>query len=217
MVLTKAHILERINNGEIKFSPNLDQFQLQPHSIDIRLGYSFHIPKSWEMTKAGRQALHIDPLEKDSKNFESIELTEGQYFELLPHEYIVATTLERIELYAEDLMGVLYPRSSVSRRGLAVDLTGIIDVGYKGHLMIPIINNTDNQIIRVYPGERICSVVLEELSSKITADEAQMHGIYKARFTDSESTYIGSKTDKQEEMDLIKKGALNKLKKQYAI
>jgi hypothetical protein len=83
--------------------------------------------------------------------------------------------------------------------------------------MIPIINNTDNQIIRVYPGERICSVVLEELSSHITADEAQMHGIYKARFTDSDSTYIGSKTDKQEEMELIKKGSIEKLKKQYAI
>ena len=217
MVLTRKHILERIKKGELKFTPGLDKFQLQPHSIDLRLGNSFHLPKSWEITKNGRVALHIDPLAKDASNFEEIILKEGQYFELLPNEYVVAATMEKIELYAEDLMGVLYPRSSITRRGLAVNLTGIIDVCYKGYLMIPILNNTDNQIIRVYPGERICSVVLEELSSLINKEDASIHGMTKAKYQDNEIGFIGSKTDKQVEIDLIKSGKIKALKRDYAI
>jgi deoxycytidine triphosphate deaminase len=217
MVLTREHILQRITNGEIKFLPELDQFQLQPHSIDLRLGYKFHLPKSWELTKEGRKVLQIDPLEKNTMNYEEIELQEGQYFELLPSEYIVATTLEKIELYADDLMGVLYPRSSVNRRGLSVDLTGLIDVCYKGYLMIPISNNTDNQIIRVYPGERICTVVFEELTSHVTSAEAEKHGVIKAKYTNNDTGFIGSKTDKSEEIEMIRNGKLKVLKEKYHI
>jgi len=217
MVLAKKDILKRIIRGDIVFSPNLDRFQLQPHSIDLRLGYDFHLPKSWEMTKNGRVAIHIDPLEKNNLNFEKILLNKGQYFELLPNEYVVATTMEKIELFANDLMGVLYPRSSITRRGLAVNLTGLIDVGYRGYLMIPIINNTDNQIIRVYPGERICSIILEELSCSVSKDEASIHGVGKAKYQNNNIGFIGSKTDKQDETDLIRAGKLIELKKKYQI
>lgn len=217
MVLTRKNILDRIAKGEIRFTPNLDKFQLQPHSIDLRLGKSFHLPKSWVITKQGRTALHIDPLMKNSDNFEKIDLKEGQYFELLPSEYVVATTLEKLELNADDLMGVLYPRSSITRRGLAVNLTGIIDVHYSGYLMIPILNNTENQIIRVYPGERICSVLLEELTSNVSEKEAQKHGLKKAKYTNNEIGFIGGKTDREDENDLIRSGKIAKLKKEYSI
>lgn len=217
MVLTQKHIIERIKKKELVFSPNLDRFQMQPHSIDLRLGSDFHLPKSWEMTKNGRVALHIDPLEKYVDNFEHIKLKDGQYFELLPNEYVVASTMEKIELHAEDLMGVLFPRSSVTRRGLAINLTGLIDVGYKGYLMIPILNNTHNQVIRVYPGERICSVLFEELSSPITSKEALIHGVAKAKYQNNEIGFIGSKTDKQDEIDMIKNGKIKALKNKYSI
>jgi deoxycytidine triphosphate deaminase len=217
MVLTQKHILDRIKKGEIQFTPGLDKFQLQPHSIDLRLGSSFHLPRSWEMTKMGRVALHIDPLARNVDNFEQIILKDGQYFELLPNEYVVASTMEKIELSADDLMAVLFPRSSVTRRGLAINLTGLIDVGYKGFLMIPIINNTHNQVIRVYPGERICSVLFEELSSPISKERALMHGITKAKYQDNEVGFIGSKTDKQDEIDMIREGKIKQLKKQYSI
>lgn len=217
MVLTQKHILDRIKKGEIHFTPGLDKFQLQPHSIDLRLGSSFHLPRSWEITKMGRVALHIDPLARNVDNFEQIILKDGQYFELLPNEYVVASTMEKIELSADDLMAVLFPRSSVTRRGLAINLTGLIDVGYKGFLMIPIINNTHNQVIRVYPGERICSVLFEELSSSISKERALMHGITRAKYQDNEVGFIGSKTDKQEEIDMIREGKIKELKKQYSI
>jgi deoxycytidine triphosphate deaminase len=218
MVLSKKDILARIKTGEIAFSPDIDGFQLQPHAIDLRLGYNFHIPKTWEITKDGRKAITIDPLDaqKNGKNFDEIKLRPGQYFELLPEELVIATTLERIELNGQDVMCVLYPRSSINRRGLSVDLSGIIDVGYKGNLMIPIVNKTQKQVIRIYPGERICQVMFQQISSKISSGEAAVHGLTKAKYG-SGNGFIGSKSDREDELKLIKLGKVEQIKRKYKV
>ncbi len=76
MVLSKKHILQRIKHKELNFLPMIDGFQLQPHSVDLRLGYDFHLPRIWDLTPKGRQALNIDPfLPNINKNFEKIVLT----------------------------------------------------------------------------------------------------------------------------------------------
>lgn len=219
MILSKADILKRMKEGEIGFSPMIDGFQVQPHAIDLRLGMEFHIPKTWELTKAGRKAITIDPLdrEKNGKNYERVVLKPGQYFELLPEEAIIGTTYEQIELEAEDLMCVLYPRSSLNRRGLSVALSGIIDVGYKGHLMIPIVNHTASQTIRIYPGERVCQVVFETISSSITPDEARLHGLSEAKYHRAKNGFIAGKSDREDEIDMIKKGQLDELKKKFKV
>jgi deoxycytidine triphosphate deaminase len=218
MVLSKKHILERIQRKELAFEPGLDGFQLQPHSVDLRLGFDFHLPKTWEMTEEGRKTITIDPLlSGDHKSFEQINLKPGQYFELMPREYVVGTTMEKVVLNAPDLMAVLYPRSSINRRGLAVDLSGIIDVNYKGYLMIPIMNNTQEQIIRVYPGERICTVVFQTISSNISLKDSSMHGLTKAKYQSNNQGFIGSKTDKDEEINLIRSGKISQLKKKFKV
>lgn len=218
MVLTKKEILQKINNSELVFTPGLDGFQLQPHAIDFRLGYDFYIPKTWKLTKKGRQALTIDPLDtlSSSNNFEKIILKPRQYFEILPKEFIIGTTLEKIEINSNDIMGVLYPRSSINRRGLSVDLSGVIDVGYKGSLIIPILNNTQEQKIRLYPGERICQVVFQKLTSVISDDEASWHGLTKAKYN-GKANFISARSDKKEETELIRKGKIRELKKKYQV
>ena len=129
-VITKKQILERVRKGDIVFSPVLDSFQLQEHAVDLRLGFTFLIPKSWHLTTYGREALDITHFDKQNAEFfDVVELEEGQYFELLPHEYVLVNTLETIKIPG-DLMAVLYPRSSTNRKGLSLDLTGIIDSGY---------------------------------------------------------------------------------------
>lgn len=59
-VLTQADILEYVKGKKIVFKPGLDSFQLQAHSVDLRLGFTFLVPKSWQVTKAGREQLHMD-------------------------------------------------------------------------------------------------------------------------------------------------------------
>lgn len=209
-ILTKNQIVERVRKGEIAFNPNLDEFQVQAHAIDMRLGYTFLIPKEWHMTPNGREALRIDHLDKNKPEyFEAIELEGGQYFELLPGEYVLASTFEGVKI-PNDLMAILYPRSSTNRKGLSVDLTGIVDSGYEGQLVIPIRNNTNSQVVKLYPGERFCQLVFESLDTPIDAERSRYHQ------KDIVEGFIMTKDFKQkrdsEELRYVAQGRIKELK-----
>lgn len=209
-ILTKKQILDRIKSKSITLSPSLDQFQIQAHAIDLRLGFTFLLPKVWHMTKRGREALRLDHFDKNRPSyFDIIELEKGQYFELLPGEYVIVSTLETIKV-PNDLMAVLYPRSSTNRKGLSVDLTGIVDSGYSGQLAIPIRNNTSSQIIKLYPGERFCQIVFEQLDAEIKPRESRYHDkdIIEGMIRKHQST-----DDK--EINMILKGKIRELKDKY--
>lgn len=215
-VLTREEIRAYIQSGKLAFEPALDAFQMQPHAVDLRLGYEFRLPKTWALTDRGREALSVDylnPLNGDL--FEVITLTNGQYFEVLPGEFVIVTTLEKVQL-SDDVMSVLYPRTSFNRRGLAVDLSGIIDVRYKGHLTIPVRNNTHTQTIRLYPGERMCQIIFQTLASTISEEDALMHGLTKSKYHEYENGQKHSaQPDKDVEMRLVREGKIDELKKTY--
>jgi dCTP deaminase len=208
-VITKNRILEKIKLGEISFKPDIDSFQLQEHSVDLRLGFTFMIPKMWHMTPHGRESLDITHFDKKNNEFfEVIELEQGQYFDLLPNEYILVSTFEKIGL-PNDVMAVLYPRSSTNRKGMSLDLTGIIDAGYHGQLILPIRNNTHSQTVRLYPGERLCQIVFEELTEKIAPERTSK---YHHR-----DVIDGVGLEKKEESELILKGDIKGLKEKYKV
>jgi dCTP deaminase len=208
-ILIKSQILEQVKSGKIAFDPPLDQFQVQCHAVDLRLGFTFLIPKQWHLTPKGREALNLDYFHLDrSKYFDVLELEKGQYFEILPNEYVMVSTLESVKLPL-DLMAVLYPRSSINRRGLSVELSGIITAGYEGQLIIPVKNNTQAQIIKLYPGERFCQIVFEELSREAEVAKSKYH---------KKDIISGVLPEEQtEENDLIVKGEISKLKERYSI
>lgn len=210
MILSREDILQQMDCGGLSFSPSIDRFQLQQHSVDLRLGFTFLIPKLWEMTNAGRVAVQSDHLTKNAKKqqFDIIELEEGQTFDILPGEYVAVTTLESIKL-SKNLMGILYPRSSVNRRGLSVDLTGIIDAGYEGTLLIPVTNNTNSQVIRMYPGERFCQVVFESISNLSNIQESRWH---------KTDVIVNLQDERSEdEMTLVRAGQISTLKKDFPL
>lgn len=207
-IITRPSILGRIKSGSITFKPNLDQFQLHEHSVDLRLGFTFMIPKMWHMTPRGRESLDITHFDKrNNEYFDVVELEQGQYFELLPQEYILVSTLESIKV-PSDLMAVLYPRSSTNRKGLSLDLTGIIDAGYEGQLVLPIRNNTRSQAIRLYPGERLCQVVFEELEAEVVPRPSKYH---------QKDIIEGVLPEKKDEVDLITSGDIKTLKEKFRV
>lgn len=212
-VITKTEIIERIKNKQLAFTPALDQFQLHAHSIDLRLGFTFLVPKVWQATNNGREAIKLDPFSGESPaHFDVIELEKGQFFDLLPGEYVTVSTLESITI-PNDLLAVLYPRSSANRRGLSVDLSGIIDAGYQGQLIIPLRNNTQYQTIRLYPGERICQIVLQQLTQPVVPRASRYH---KKDIIEGER--IGALPHEREiEMKLILQGDIKKLKAEHAL
>src|SRR5438105_2675613 len=102
-VLVKEQILERLRRGELAFSPEIDSLQLQMHAVDLRIGFTFLVPKLWHLSQKGREALLLDHLEPDMKHFDVVELEEGQYFEVLPGEFVVIASLEKVTM-PKDLM-----------------------------------------------------------------------------------------------------------------
>jgi dCTP deaminase len=206
-VITQKEILELVKSGEISFKPELDRFQLQGHSVDLRLGYTFMIPKSWHLTPKGREALDITHFDKNTNaHFEIVELEAGQYFDLLPQEYVLVSTLESLKV-SPKLMAVLYPRSSTNRKGMSLDLTGIIDAGYEGQLILPIRNNTHSQTVRLYPGERLCQIVFEELTG---------HVEHKSKYHNKD-IIDGIERESADESTLILEGKIKQLKADYKI
>ena len=216
-ILNKKQILERINNSNIEFDPVLDAFKIQPNSVDLRLGWSFYIPKIWKYEARGRVALVADYLNLQDvpENFQIIKLKPGQYFEILPNEFVIISTLERISLNADDLTAVLYGRSSALRRGLSIG-SGTVAPHYKGCLTIPLTNNSGH-IIRLYPGERLCQLEFNLLSLPLTGEEASKHGLQDAKYTDSTPYGLEARSDSQEEIEFIKAGQVDQLKDKFKI
>ncbi|OGZ46623.1 MAG: dCTP deaminase [Candidatus Ryanbacteria bacterium RIFCSPHIGHO2_02_FULL_45_13b] len=216
-VLGKKEIEEAINNGTIAFSPLLDGFQLQPNAVDLRLGWGFYVPKNWNITKEGRVAVRPDHLQTgfDKENFTFIELSPGQYFEILPSEHVLVSTLEKITLNTGDIIAILHPRSSMIRRGLVIE-SGVVDVYYAGTMIIPIFNGT-NHVIRLYPGERCYQLVFERLESAVNKNEADKHGIASAKYTGVTASNSNARRDSDEEIVFLRSGNIDGLKKQFTI
>ena len=208
MILTRHEIWQLIAEKKIIFSPPLDEFQNQPHAVDLRLGRIFYVPKIWKISARGREILTVDFLSENNKNFEKIKLKNGQFFELAPGESVIAATAEKISIREKNLMATLHPRSSTNRRGLSVDLTGIVDANYSGNLMIPIKNKTASQIIRIWPGERICQLIFQQLVRALDPADAQRYGKNPAKYENADAANLNCKKDADDEISLIKNGKI---------
>ena len=212
-VLSQKKLATLLQEKKLQFEPELDAYQIQPASIDLRIGWSFYIPYTWKFTDKGRLAVVADYLDYSSthENFQLLKLKPGQYFEILPGESIIASSLEKISMNAGNVIGLLYPRSSSSRRGLQIE-SGLINPKYQGHLIIPM-TNTSHHVVKIYPGERLCQIVFHELSDDLTPAEALTHGLSDAKYQGTTPYGLEVKIDQQEEIDLLKLGRLDELKK----
>ncbi len=217
-ILTRKEILTAIADGELSFEPGLDQFQLQPAAIDVRVGMNFFIPKIWSFGEEGRTGLNTDHLDNEKKNefLDSLHLKHGQTFELLPGEFILISTLEKISMKSGRLVSILYPRSSTTRRGISIE-SGVIDPHYEGSLMIPVFNMTRTQKIKIYPGERIAQLVFSTTESVLSKEESLNHGLAKPKYQGVQGYQLDYKFDPHDEINLVKNGQLDKLKKNHLI
>ena len=205
-LLTKSDILAEMRADKLRFTPELDTFQLQAHAVDLRLGFTFLVPRHWALTREGRVAIQLDHLDGGSSHFDTVELEPGQIFDLLPGECVIVSTLETIQM-PDHLVGHMYPRSSVNRQGLAVDLSGIVDAGYEGHLVIPVRNNNLSNVVRVYPGERFCQLTFTALTAPAQTRRSRYHQRDIAAGVLPEQN--------QDEVRLIRAGDIEALKQRY--
>lgn len=207
-LLTREDIVQQLREGTLAFTPELDDFQVQAHAVDLRLGFTFLVARHWEFTQQGRIALQFDHLRGGATHFDSMELEPGQVFDVLPGESLLVSTLETIRM-PQTLVGHMYPRSSVNRQGLAVDLSGLVDAGYEGNLIIPVRNNNTSNVVRLYPGERFCQLTFTSLSGPAHARQSRYHKRDIA-------TGVLPEVD-AEEIRLIREGNIRALKDRYRV
>ena len=131
MILSDRDLRERLERGDIKIDPLLDAgIQIQPASIDLRLGLDF---QTFNFTQ---QAL-IDPMDPQSFAHSTtlVRLAENESFIVHPGEFILATTLERVEV-PTDLVARLEGRSSVGRLGIVILCVFFLCIHCRSHSIL---------------------------------------------------------------------------------
>ncbi len=171
MVLSDQDIVRYQKLGKIKITPPPDLTkQLGSCSIDFRLGNTFRL---FEHSKYPYIDLceEIDPNELMHK----VEVPNGEAFTMQPGEFVLAATLETLEL-ADDVMARLEGRSSLGRLGIIVHSTaGLFDPGWVGTATLEL-GNLGRMPVKLYPGMRICAFTFEELSSPAKVPYRQKPG-----------------------------------------
>ena len=136
MVLSKPDILQYLENGRLRFEPQIQPDQVAQVSIDLRLGRKFSrfrpdFPKHFP-------AIRVDP-----SLWRSTELwihEESDVFRLAPGQFVLAQTLERVYIPG-DLVGLVEGRSSYARVGVTVHLTAPkIDPGFDASITLEMAN-----------------------------------------------------------------------------
>ena len=158
MVLSDRDIKAELEAGRIVVDP-LDVKDVQPASVDVRLGSDFRIFRNSSHT-------FIDPRNEQQGLAETIVIPEGEAFVLHPGQFALGTTLERVAL-PDDVLGKLEGKSTLGRLGLMIHSTaGYVDPGWDGQLTLEL-SNVATLPIKLWPGMRIGQLSFERMSSPV--------------------------------------------------
>lgn len=118
MVLSDRTIKKLLEDGSLSISP-LEEMQIQPASVDIRLGDTYSVV---EDLPSGIISLDAEIPYKTIR---------AERYLLLPGQFVLATTMEYISL-PDDLTAFVEGRSSLGRMGLFIQNAGWVDPGFRG-------------------------------------------------------------------------------------
>jgi len=148
MILSDKTLLKMIEERTLIIEP-LDRKQIQPASIDIRLGNTFSIV---EDSPTG-----IINLEKE---IQYKTITSDTYI-LLPNQFVLATTMEYINL-PNNVTAFVEGRSSLGRMGLFIQNAGWVDPGFEGQITLELFN-ANRCAIELKAGRRVGQLVFAKM------------------------------------------------------
>lgn len=157
----RARLSEKDPSKRLVITPILDDEQIGPAGVDLRLGTRFMVDMRT------RQPV-IDPASEErpiSSFFDSTYRNFGSRFVLYPGQLVLASTFEYVKL-PMDLFGILVTRSSWNRLGIS--LLSVVQPGYAGTLTLELTNQSSSAVA-LYPGLRIVQLGLFQSASAPTA------------------------------------------------
>ncbi|MGN1363633.1 MAG: dCTP deaminase [Methanobrevibacter sp.] len=178
-ILSDKDLKEYIKNKKIVIDPLKDEEQIQPSSVDMRLGDEFKVFKVIRKP-------YIDPKDDEdlTSYMESITVENNNAFIIHPGEFALATTYEYVKV-PNDLVARVEGRSSMGRLGVTMHVTaGYIDPGFEGKITLEI-SNIGAMPVALYPGQRVCQLVFETMTNP--AEKPYGH-------PDRNSKYMGQKS-----------------------
>lgn len=158
-ILSDKTIKEYLEEGKIVIDPLKDEQQIQPSSVDMRLGDEFKVFKVIRKP-------YIDPKDEEdiAEYMESSIVPEGEAFIIHPNEFALATTQEYVKV-PDDLVARVEGRSSMGRLGVTMHVTaGYVDPGFEGRITLEI-SNIGAMPVALYPGQRVCQLVFETMTT----------------------------------------------------
>ena len=150
MILSDRTIIKMLEEGTLGVSP-LERHQIQPASVDIRLGDTFSVV---EDSPTGMISLESEIQYKTIKTDTYI---------LLPGQFVLATTMEYISL-PDNLTAFVEGRSSLGRMGLFIQNAGWVDPGFKGEITLELFN-ANRCAIELKAGRRVGQLVFAEMDA----------------------------------------------------
>jgi dCTP deaminase len=135
LVLSKQDILEYIREGRLVIDPPVAETRISQVSVDLKLGNNFSCFKE---PPAYLPAIHVDRSVWDSADLWQHQTAD--VYRLLPGQFVLAQTLERVRIPA-DLVGLVEGRSSWARVGITIHVTAPkIDPGFDGRITLEMAN-----------------------------------------------------------------------------
>ena len=148
MILSDKTIMKMLEEKSLTITP-IEPEQIQPASVDIRLGNTFSIVED--------SSTGVITLENEIK-YKTIET---DTYVLLPGQFVLATTMEYFEL-PDDLTAFVEGRSSLGRMGLFIQNAGWVDPGFKGEITLELFN-ANRCAIELKSGRRVGQLVFAEM------------------------------------------------------
>jgi dCTP deaminase len=156
MLLSDRDIRRALDASDLLIEP-LDRRQIQPSSVDVRLGSSFRRYLKSDATV-------IDSEAPQAQVTETFEVAAGDSLLLQPHELLLGCTMERVRL-PKGIAGILEGKSSLGRLGIFMHTNaGLIDPGFEGTITLNLLNVAALPI-KIRPGMRIGQLCFFQLSS----------------------------------------------------
>jgi dCTP deaminase len=176
MILSDTTLKRMLALGVLVVEP-LEPHQIQPASIDLRLGGRF-----LKLDEHDVELIRLD------RPLHYVELEQDEI--VIPaHSFLLASTREFIRL-PDHLTAFVEGRSSIGRIGLFVQNAGWVDPGFEGELTLELYN-ANRLPIKLQAGRRICQLVFAQMDARTSMPyqgkyQGQRNPVGSRIFLDSE-------------------------------
>ena len=152
MILSDKTIKILITNGQLVKEP-IDETQVQPPSLDFRLGNTFSVINS-----------DFSNTIKVTDTIKYITVTTDT-FTIKPGQFVLATTMESIKLPL-NIGAFIQSKSSIGRLGLSIQNSGWCCPGTQGQITLELFN-ASNVSIKLEAGMRIGQLIFVDVDRPV--------------------------------------------------